>query len=150
MREIDPIRKPAEALLSAALHRLASSAPRSAPEELGTALAMEFRRHHQRRRARNVGAVVLLAACFVLASVLWLGNTAGHKGPDLARQIPQQRPSQQTPAQSQIPTSSNRARSPQSTARLPEFKEAAQRNPSAIVDENESGEDEFMALPSYD
>lgn len=71
MREIDPIRNPSEALLSAALNRLAKGSARQAPASVGARLAQEFRRHHVRRR-RAKAALISLAACAALATALLL------------------------------------------------------------------------------
>jgi hypothetical protein len=70
MREIDPIREPAEALLSSALHRLAKAGERNAPPELGSALAAEFRQHHRRRRIVRFAAAGAIAATLLLAALL--------------------------------------------------------------------------------
>ena len=72
MREIDPIRNPSEALLSAALHRLATGSAQNAPAEVGARLAQEFRRHHVRRRRARMAMVVSLAASMTLAAALLL------------------------------------------------------------------------------
>jgi hypothetical protein len=72
VREIDPIRNPSEALLSAALHRLATGSAQNAPAEVGARLAQEFRRHHVRRRRARMAMVVSLAASMTLAAALLL------------------------------------------------------------------------------
>jgi hypothetical protein len=72
VREIDPIRNPSEALLSAALHRLAKGSAQSAPADVRSRLAQEFRRHHVRRRRARSALVVALVASFVLAAALFL------------------------------------------------------------------------------
>jgi len=88
MREVDPIRNPSEALLSAALHRLASGSPQNAPAELGANLAREFRRRHQRRRRARTAVVTALAACLALVAALVAAHKpTGRKSPPLvARQ----------------------------------------------------------------
>ena len=72
MRDIDPIRNPSDALLSAALNRLAKGSVRQAPASVGAQLALEFRRHHQRRRNARAVVVFSLAACVILAITLLL------------------------------------------------------------------------------
>lgn len=72
MREIDPIRNPSEALLSAALHRLATGSEQNAPADVGSRLAQEFRRHHLRRRHARTALVVSLVASLALAGALLL------------------------------------------------------------------------------
>ncbi len=71
MRDIDPIRNPSEALLSAALNRLAKGSARQAPADVGGRLAQEFRRHHVRRR-RTKAAVIAIAGCLTLATAIAL------------------------------------------------------------------------------
>src|SRR5262249_6310227 len=71
VREIDPIRNPSEALLSAALNRLAKGSPRQAPPNLGAQLAQDFRRHHVRRR-RKMAAVISIVACLVLGTTIFV------------------------------------------------------------------------------
>jgi hypothetical protein len=79
VREIDPIRNPSDALLSAALNRLAKGSARQAPASVGARLAQEFHRHHVRRR-RTRTAVISIAACLTLATavavtlMLWVDN----------------------------------------------------------------------------
>jgi hypothetical protein len=50
--------------LSAALRRLGTIAPRSAPPALGDMLKVEFRRHHLRRKRERNARILLAAACF--------------------------------------------------------------------------------------
>jgi hypothetical protein len=85
MREIDPIREPSEALLSSALHRLASTGGRNAPPELGASLLERFRRHHQRRRQVRYAVAAAVAACVlgvaIFAGMLRPVHTADKKLP---------------------------------------------------------------------
>ena len=71
VRDIDPIRNPSEALLSAALNRLAKGSARQAPASVGAQLVQEFRRDHVHRR-RTRKAVIALVACLVLATATLL------------------------------------------------------------------------------
>lgn len=103
MRDIDPIRNPSEALLSAALNRLAKGSARQAPASLGARLALEFRRHHQRRRRARAVVVLSLAACVVLAITLLLRlQPPAQSAPSVAREpVPvgaPDPPDQSTPA----------------------------------------------------
>jgi hypothetical protein len=70
MREIDPIREPAEALLSSALHRLAKTGERNAPPELGASLTAAFRQHHKRRRRARIAMTGAIAASLLLITVV--------------------------------------------------------------------------------
>jgi hypothetical protein len=72
MRDIDPIRNPSEALLSAALNRLAKGSARQAPASVGARLALDFRHRHQRRRRTRAFVAFSLAACLALAITLLL------------------------------------------------------------------------------
>lgn len=79
MREIDPIREPSEALLSSALHRLASAVEHNAPAALQASLLGEFRRHHRRRRQKRFLGVASVAVCLLLlAAILKSRAPAGH------------------------------------------------------------------------
>src|SRR6185437_7968567 len=75
MREIDPMREPSEALLSSALHRLASASERNAPVSVEAGLMQKYRQHHQRRRrvrmmkAGGIAAAILLIAIFTVVLV---------------------------------------------------------------------------------
>jgi hypothetical protein len=87
VRDIDPIRNPSEALLSAALNRLAKGSARQAPASVGARLAQEFRRQHQRRRKTRAVAVLSLAACIALAITLLLTlKQPAQNAPSAARQ----------------------------------------------------------------
>jgi len=74
MREINQFESgssgSSEDRLAGALRRLAEQAPRSAPPELGAALGSAFRRHHQRRKIRNMAIAALLV--IGLSSAAWL------------------------------------------------------------------------------
>jgi hypothetical protein len=65
----DPSRS--EELVTAALRELARSSPQSVSPESKAALARTFRRHHQRRRAVRVAAMVA-AILAVTGASLWL------------------------------------------------------------------------------
>ena len=87
MRDIDPIRNPSEALLSAALNRLAKGSARQAPASVGIRLEQEFRRYRQRRRMVKGAVVFSLAACLalVIAFLLTLRQPA-QNAPSMVRQ----------------------------------------------------------------
>ncbi|MGE5325087.1 MAG: hypothetical protein ACM3SW_19625 [Actinomycetota bacterium] len=70
MREIDPIREPSEALLSAALRRLASAGDSKAPAEVERALLDRFHHHHRRRRDMRLIAATAIAACLIAVALL--------------------------------------------------------------------------------
>jgi hypothetical protein len=79
MREIDPIREPSEALLSSALHRLASSAEHNTPAALQASLLGEFRRHHRRRRQKRFLTMAAVTVCLLaFAAMLNLRAPDGH------------------------------------------------------------------------
>ncbi len=132
MREIDPIRNPSEALLSAALHRLASGSQQSAPPEVGADLAQAFRHHHRRRKQVRTVAMAALAACLALVMVLLSAHKpAGQKAPPVARQeiAPAATPAQ-TPSQDQA-------------------RPAGQEQPQTVAAAR-AGENGFIALDTYD
>lgn len=132
MREIDPIRNPSEALLSAALHRLASGSPQNAPAELGADLAQAFRHHHRRRRQVRMVAMTSLAACLALVMVL----LAAHK-PAIRQTSPvaQQEVPVTVPAPSQTPSQDH----PQQTG---------QTRPQTVT--SSADENAFVPLDTYD
>jgi hypothetical protein len=90
MREIDKFESESshsEDRLASGLRRLAQEAPRSAPPELGAALGSAFRRHHQRRRAKNVAIAALVI--IGLASAAWLFTRTSQKAaPQVAAHNP--------------------------------------------------------------
>jgi hypothetical protein len=141
MREIDPLREPSEALLSAALHRLAKGSAQSAPEELGTILARSFRQHHARHRHMRIAGWSALAACLILAAVLALkfadvrGNSVT---PNVAVQPqPTQMPSVAQQEKQVVPHASDRSKL------VAQVKSGADANQA-------SQNDGFVPLPSYD
>ena len=143
MREIDPLREPSEALLSAALHRLGKGAPAGAPGELGASLAQSFRKHHARRRRARVAGWSALAACVILAAVFALKFVSGRENsaiPNVAAQ--QQQPVQPAPVVTQTEESVRQRAKDGSklVARVNSAPEASQANQN----------DGFVPLPSYD
>ena len=134
MREIDPIRKPSEALLSGALRRLAAGSPQKAPAEVGDGLMEAFRSHHRRRRRVRALGMIGIAASIALAVALLLGR--GPAAPKQVRQTVPSSPLEQrvvpVPARQQDAT-------PQATAALPAGRRSSQ-----------SSSDDFLPLPSYD
>jgi hypothetical protein len=85
MRDIDPIRNPSEALLSGALNRLAKGSARQAPASVGARLALEFRRHHVRRR-RTQAALIAIAAGLILATAVALTLRLAVDRPTIVKQ----------------------------------------------------------------
>jgi len=142
MREIDPIREPSEALLSSALHQLASAAERNAPAALQASLLGEFRRHHRRRRQRR-----FLAAASVSVSLLLLAATFKLSAPVGVNQRAKVPPPQEQklaggPAQ---PLMANRFENNQISAH------SMSKHRRAENHEQTGGEpDGFIALPSFD
>jgi hypothetical protein len=139
MREIDPLREPSEALLSAALHRLATGSRRSAPEELVANLARSFRQHHARRRRTRIAGWSALAVCLVLAGVPGV-KFAGRHGnfaiPSIAVQ-PQPAPA---------PAVANEAKQP--VAQRTKERSSVVATLKTNADGNQN--DGFVPLPSYD
>ena len=139
MREIDPLREPSEALLSAALHRLAKGSPGRAPEELGASLARSFRQHHARRRRVRVAGWAAIAACLTVAAVLAMKFTGRHGNPvtpNVAVQPqPVQAPSVAHEAQQPVPRGA---------------KERAELNAKVKASADANQNDGFVPLPSYD
>ncbi len=137
MREVDPIREPSEALLSSALHRLATGSARKAPDALEESLLQTFRRHHRRRRQIRVVVASAIAACLVFIAGLtmmvttWSGTKQAQNSQHLTQ--PQQTPAIQSQAQAQPER---------------EDKTAMQAaKPSGISDQQADG---FVALPGYE
>jgi|SRR5215469_3017798 len=131
MREIDPIRKPSEALLSGALRRLATGSPQKAPAEVGDGLMEVFRSHHRRRRRVRAVGMLGIAASIALAVALLLG-----RGPTPPKQVRQTVPSEQRVAP--VPAA-RQAATQQATASLPAGRRSSQ-----------SSSEDFLPLPSYD
>lgn len=142
MREIDPIREPSEALLSSALHRLASAAERNAPTALQASLVGEFRRHHRRRRQKRfLGAASVTLCLLLFATMLKLrAPLAGNERERVG--TPQTQTVAKVPEQ---PLPANRFESNEISAHsLSKYQRAAS-------DEQTGREPEgFIALPSYD
>lgn len=139
MREIDPIREPSEALLSSALHRLASAGKRNAPPEVGANLLESFRHHHRRRRQVRLAMVAAVAACVlgvaIFAGVLRPVHTADKKTPVRA---PERAPVL-------APTvRANSTQAPKSEGDRTEQRRIPAGETQAASDEG------FVPLPSYD
>ena len=139
MREIDPLREPSEALLSAALHRLANGSPRSAPEEVAGNLARSFRQHHARRRRVRVAGWSALAACVILVSVFAM-RFVGVRGNSVAPKVAVQ------PQPAQTPTIAHQEKQPVPQRSKEQSKVVAKVKASRAVNQN----DGFVPLPSYD
>jgi hypothetical protein len=137
MREVDPIRNPSDALLSSALHRLASGSPQNAPAELGAELAREFRRRHARRRQVRLAVVASLAACLALAAALLAWRSPAHH--KVQPQI----------AQQEIPAAATAEAQPQQQAATQQrSRPAGQARPAAAA--SSSADDAFVELDTYD
>ena len=72
MREMNPMRSQSDDQLSKALRQLAANSSQAALPEVGIELAAAFRRHHARRRLVRMVRIATLAACLVLAALLWM------------------------------------------------------------------------------
>jgi hypothetical protein len=140
MREIDPVREPSEALLSSALHRLASATERNAPEALQASLLGQFRRHHRRRRQKRFLAASVVVFLLLVAAMLKLhAPAAGNER--ATRATPKAQKLAEVPAQ----PATKHSDATQLAAR------AITRDPRPANDEQTSSEpDGFIALPSYD
>jgi hypothetical protein len=137
MREVDPIRNPSDALLSAALHRLATGSPQDAPAELGAELAQAFRRHHRRRKQARMAAITAMAACLALvAALLAMRKPAVHKATPLAVQ-----------QQLAVNPGTEPPLSQQAEAQEPS-RPASQTRPASAA--SSAGEDGFVTLDAYD
>ena len=139
MREIDPIREPSEALLSSALHRLATAGKRNAPPELGANLLEDFRHHYQRRRQMRLAMVAALAACAlglaIFAGMLHPVHTADKKTPVHTREG--------------APVVAPSIRASSSQAPEPKPQRTEQRH--IVAGETQAANDEgFVPLPGYD
>ena len=142
MREIDPIREPSQALLSSALHRLASAAERNAPAGLQTSLLGEFRRHHRRRRQKRLLAAASITVCLlIIGAVLKLNAPVAIKQDATART----RQKQKVATVAAKPTTANRVASRH-------FSRAVGSNNPVAATTGQAGSDQdaFIALPSYD
>lgn len=137
MREIDPLREPSEALLSAALHRLATGSRRTAPEELRESLARSFRQHHARRRRLRIAGWSALAVCLVLGVLgVKLAGRHGNSAPAIAVQ----------PQPAQAPAVANEAKQP--VAQRTKERSSVVATLKTNADGNQN--DGFVPLPSYD
>lgn len=140
MREINPLREPSEALLSAALHRLAKGFPGSAPEELGAGLAHAFRQHHTRRRRVRVAGWAALAACLIAVAVLAVRFVGGHANP-----VPPSVAVQPQPVQ--MPTVAQQVTHP-GPKRTKDRRNSITAKVKSGADANQN--DGFVPLPTYD
>jgi len=142
MREIDPMNEPSEALLSAALHRLASAGERNAPAAVEAGLMQRFRHHHQhRRRVRMMKAGAIAAAIlFIIALTVTLVIP---KRVNQVKSSPSEQPRQQlSPLEPAAVANSGNAQPPTSQVR------AATVTPARA--EEVSNEGRFIPLPGYD
>jgi hypothetical protein len=139
VRDIDPIRNPSEALLSAALNRLAKGSARQAPASVGARLALEFRRHHQRRRRTKAAVVLSIAACLALAITLLLTlKQPAQNAPSVARE----------PAPSVAPGPAHRSTPAESGSAQKRTSPGSQRSPRSVA--ANASQNEFMPLGTYD
>jgi hypothetical protein len=136
VREIDPIRNPSEALLSAALHRLAKGSAQGAPTDVGARLEQEFRRQHARRRRLRSALTVSLVASLALAAALLLSlKPFRQNGPVVAH----------PPAPAVATTSPTQAEQ-----NMPSPGQASQTSRESVQNANSRGESGFMLLAAYD
>jgi len=139
VRDIDPIRNPSEALLSAALNRLAKGSARQAPTGVGEQLAQQFRRHHRRRRRTRAVVVFSLAVGLTFAVALLLSlQQPAPTAPSVALQ----------PAPVVTPEQPSQSTSPRSVAAQERTSPASRRNAKAVV--SNTNENAFMPLGTYD
>lgn len=137
MREIDPMREPSEALLSSALHRLASGSPRNAPDGVAENLLHTFRSHQrQRRQVRMIVASAITAGLLFIAGMglmvhTWSGTKQAQNSPQMTQ--PQRTHVLQPQAEQQAEGANRKTLS------------AARHDP--IVNQQEAG---FVALPGYE
>jgi hypothetical protein len=135
MFEIDP---QSEGRLTEALRQLAASSRQGAPAEVGAGLATAFRRHHARRRLVRRVRVAALAACFMVAALLWM-RTLSHQ-----------------PSNAAIvggPSSGIPGKAPEATAAtsgVPVQPRPAAKRASAQALGRPAANREFVALPAYD
>jgi hypothetical protein len=141
MREVDPIREPAETLLSSALHRLAGAAERNAPADLGKTLSATFRQHHRRRRRIRTARASAIIACLLLVAVLF--TNLPHDGARVA-----QKPAGENGAASKAIGEVSHA----SAAAPPQNQPAPAARPNNRVNEGEQTREAeaFIPLPAYD
>lgn len=139
MREIDPVREPSEALLSSALHRLATAGDRNAPPELGASLMERFRHHHRRRRQIRLAVAAAVAGCVLglaaFAGMLRPVHTADKKTPV------------HTPEEAPAIAPAVRASSGPDSEPKRHRTEQTRRVTGATQAANDEG---FVPLPSYD
>jgi type IV pilus biogenesis protein CpaD/CtpE len=136
VREIDPIRNPSEALLSAALHRLATGSAQNAPADVGARLAQEFRRHHLRRRRARTALVVSLVASLALAAALLLSlKPVKQNAPTVAHE----------PAQVVVPSPGTGTQNATAQAQASQTGHKAAQSTASRTSVNE-----FVALDTYD
>ena len=139
MREIDPIREPAEALLSSALRRLARSGERSAPPELRMALATAFRHQHRWRRRARIAVAGAIAASLLLVALLLLSfrPQRSHNAQKPAVPLEQQVVSEQPAPKSALPQKTQRYAVVRGDKQLASF-------------EQNSAANAFIPLPAFD
>jgi hypothetical protein len=142
MHEIDPQSGDLQTdqRLADALRGLAASSHRGAPAEMGTALALAFRRHHARRRlVRRVGIGAIAAGLALAAGLMSLGSRSQHQVPTKA--IVQQQPSVPAKAPETVTIAKEAANAPRPVAK---------RGKPKAAGNIASSRRQFLALPGYD
>lgn len=141
MHEIDPQSgdQLTDPRLTEALRHLAASSRQDAPVEIGTGLAMAFRRHHARRRLVRRTTAAALAACIALIAGL------------LSLRSPHQIPTKTQPREvgGSVPVQLPNAISSTGVAAKAVHPSVKHAKPKAATTAGASRR-EFLALPGYD
>lgn len=139
MFEMNPEAPNSEARLTKALRSMAAASARSAPPEIGDALAQAFRRHHARRRLVRRATMTAATLIIMLPAVLLVSRKHAVENP--APTVPVPGMAQNIVA---APTTSV---FPATATTSPSHK---RRRPAAQRVGTLAHRDEFLPLPSYD
>ena len=129
-----------EGPLSSALRDLARSSPRSASEATRAALAGEFHRHHLRRKATRMSAIVAIAV-IVFGGWLGLHTLLRHQPP--VEQVEVSAPSPGSQPNTGMQALDRREPQPGQSAK------AHERISHPAISEEEASQQLFVALPSF-
>jgi len=140
MLEMNPEAPNSEACLTKALRWMAAGSARSAPPEIGDALAQAFRRHHARRRLVRRATMMAAALIVVLPAVLLVSRKHVAESPAPAVAGPGTAPNTAVAAPRASVFPATATTSPSHKRRRP----AAQRVGTV------SHRDDFLPLLSYD
>jgi len=137
----DPLRDAAgDTRLSEALRELAASSRGGAPAEVGTGLAVAFRRHHARRRLVRRMSIAALAACVALAIGL-MSLRLRHEAP--AKEIVKEQPGV-------VPAKALETVSVAKTVTTSSKPAARHARPLKTSNSTVASRRQFLALPGYD